>query len=465
MISSKSVPYRSPFRQAARGPPPKTHLLAAAAVVLVTLWSIIHYAPLQDFYYNSAIPIHRYDKIRGSTGNIGQYAIRPLSSLLRSHRRHPHARDVSVHFVNHHFGTMSELRAISQAVGKRNHVKITVNETWGIYDAVRSFYVTKEASDDYWPRAQAEECNAEKYDMVISGDTMSLMRPHLQNCCPLKLVSLLTTRYDWAHDESDVDWTNLLVNASRWNNYRIYPNNLIESWYSNWKEGDILMQDYLPSSGIPSDLWTEALQTSNISSSNSIATQKKADAHELVIPLSVRTEECLLTPLNQANVNYTTYERNTYGGPYGLTDRVMVHFPYQSNTMSLFENLHQRVIYVLPTLRLYREMGVKCKARLESIPSYLLSDEEFYTRVDWWRRDLQHLFYYFDSFDELQEDSPLRKRIVQEADEKHRLIEEYMIRQREYVLEQWEDIFFGKWDNKEGQADSQCHSYRTQHIA
>lgn len=429
----------------------KRYVAVSAVALIFFLLFRMKLLPFQSSY-EPAIPIQRYNKIRGS--NIGQYSFGPLSSLP-SHRRHPKARNMRIHFLNHHFGTTSEMKAIAHAVGKRNRVQIELTETRGIFEVVQSLYVSKEASNAYWPTAQKVECNANKYDMIIVGDTISLIRPHLQNCCPLTLVSLLTTRFDWAHDQ-DSEWTNLIVNASRWSNFRIYPNNLIEPWYASWKEADIVMNDYLPSSGIPTDLWTEAMHSINF-------TLPKAKDNELVVPFSVRTSECLTDHLQDRKIDFTLFERNRYGGPLGLTDRIVVHFPYQSNTMSLFENLHQRVIYVLPSLRLFREMGLSCKARLEKIPSFMLTDEEFYTKVDWWRRDLQHLFFYFDSFDDLKQGSTFRKQIVLEADHKRALISEYMIRQREYVLEKWEEIFFDQWTN-EGHTDGHCQLYREQQL-
>lgn len=373
----------------------------------------------------------------------------PISSLL-SHPRHPNAKNVSIHFINHHFGTASELRAIARAIGERNGVTVSLKETWGIYETVRSLYVPKAASNDYWPIAQKVECNPEKYDIVVVGDTMSLIRPHLQNCCPLKMVASLTTRYDWAHD-NDMDWKYLVSNASTWRNFRIHPNNLIEPWYAEWKQANIKMHNYLPSSGVPSAMWSDALRTINFTTS-------QPDDNNIIVPTSVRSEECLASHLRDLKIKYTTFDRNKYGGPLGLTDRIVVHFPYQSNTMSLFENLHQRVIYILPTLRLFREMQNKCSAKLEKIPNTELTDEQFYNYVDWWRRDLQPLFYYFDNYTDLLEGSELRRRVALEADIKRVQIGDFMVRQKNYVLEQWENILFTDW-HKTGEVEQQCIAY------
>ena len=38
-----------------------------------------------------------------------------------------------------------------------------------------------------------------------------------------------------------------------------------------------------------------------------------------------------------------------YGGPLDLIGRILIHIPYQVNTLALFENLNLGVLYVLPS--------------------------------------------------------------------------------------------------------------------
>ncbi|PWN36433.1 uncharacterized protein FA14DRAFT_220 [Meira miltonrushii] len=365
--------------------------------------------------------------------------LKPLTGLEQSavQRGLPNVRNLRLLFLNHHFGTSSEMKAVVSTIARRNNITITTKESGGIHDHVKSLHSNKEASDAYWEKAKQEECNPDLFDMIIVGDTLSLIRPHIQNGCKLPIIATLTTRYDWAH-ETDEGWKKLIGNASYASNLRIYPNNLIEAWYAMKKGVDIQMYEYLPSSGIPSLNWGEALDSIH-------SVVKQPSDNELVIPDSVRIKACLSSQLDQRNIKYTGYARNQYGGPLGLTNRVVVHFPYQSNTMGLFENLHQQVIYVLPTIRLYKEMYATCQAKVESVPAEWLSEQDYERYIDWWRQDLQHLFYYFDSFEELREGSPLRQRIISEADSKRIQIAEFMVRQKEYVLRKWEDAWFGQW--------------------
>lgn len=174
----------------------------------------------------------------------------------------------------------------------------------------------------------------------------------------------------------------------------------------------------------------------------------------IVVPDSVRMYDCLMKPLQDRNIEYLPFARSKYGGPFGLTNRIVVHVPYQSNTMGLFENLHQRVVYVLPSLRLFRKLGSICDARIEKVGLDELSDQDMESYVDWWRKDLQHLFFYFDDYDDLKPGSTLRKRIVMEADEKRAAIAKFMVEQREQALSVWEDALWGDWGTVDEDNDS-----------
>lgn len=362
-----------------------------------------------------------------------------------------HVRDLHVHFLNHHSGTASELQVIFETLSNRNNVKLTFKESMGVFTKYRGMGTSRLQANLWWPSAMTKECNVQEYDMVIVGDTMPLIRPLVQNCCPLPMVAWLTTRFDWGL-ERDAHWHEIVQKASYWSNFRIHANNLLEDWYQKSKNFDIKMYDYVPSSGIPNSYWSKALNESYTKGNNSYFLPSD---DSFVAPTTVRIPECLFSKLDKLKIPYHTWQRNKYGGPLGLTDRVLAQVPYQSNTMSLFENLSQRVAYLLPSVRLYRELGKDCGAHIEKVDNDDLTDEVFADRVDWWRRDLKHLYYYFDSFEDLIPGSPFRKHIEATAQAKRVAIASHMVRQREYVLRQWEDILFGDWATKK-EADPSC---------
>lgn len=345
-------------------------------------------------------------------------------------------RNVRILFLNHHFGTTSEMAAITSTLSRKHGVDITFDDRHGIFATTQKYGVSRQEALDYRDHGIETECSWDRYDLIVVGDTMPLIRPHLENCCPLPMAVWLTTRFDWGMDD-DRTWPGVIENASTWPNFRIHPNNHLEEPYFNALGAYPRMSAYLPGSGIPSHHWADALQE--------VGSTTPPNDDELVVPLSVRIDECLIEPLTRLGVAVTTYKRNRHGGPLAFTDRIVVHVPYQSNTMSLFENLHQRVIYVLPTLRLFRELGASCGAHIEKVQQDQFSDEEMESYMDWWRPDLKHLFFYFDSFDDLQEGSHLRRTIREQADAKRTAIALFMLQQRRDVLRTWEEILFTDW--------------------
>ncbi|CAD6584502.1 MAG: hypothetical protein CYPHOPRED_002740 [Cyphobasidiales sp. Tagirdzhanova-0007] len=341
-------------------------------------------------------------------------------------------RPLRILFLNHHIGTLSELTAVTLAISRRHNVLITIHETFGISTLGQP--ITRALADAYWPVALHQECNRQLYDFIIVGDTLPLLRPHLQNGCPLPMLAMLTTRFDW-----DLQWDNefhaLIEESSLRPNFRLIPNNLFEKHYADLKGLHIAMEPYTPSSGIPTKLWYHALSTSN-------KVLRQHNDEELIIPISVYTEECLLPHLDSLSIPYSSSPRNQHGGPLALSDALVVHIPYQSNVMSLFENLRQRVIYLIPSLSLYYRLGKTCGAQISNTDPNTFTEEEYRTYIDWWRPAHSHLFYYFDEFEDLRLGSALRTKIIREAEEKRGEIAAFMGRQAVNVLERWEEVLF-----------------------
>lgn len=351
---------------------------------------------------------------------------------------HIKPRHLRIKFLNHHWGTVSELQSVTRALSLRHGVNITFSESMGVFEHTNRHRVSKQDALEYANSAHARaECDVDAFDLMVVGDIMALIRPHLESCCRLPMVAWLTTRLDWEMD-GDQEWLDRVETASRWPNFRIYPNNLLEAKYATDLGARPTFSDYLPGTGIPSDYWRAAFREGP-------QAPHPTNDSELVVPISVRIQECLLDPLLERGIKATTYPRNRYGGPFALTNRIVVHVPYQSNTMSIFENLHQRVIYVLPTLRLFRQIGTTCGAHIEKVDAARFSDDDMMRYMDWWRTDLQHLFFYFDSYDDLREGSVLRRTIEMQADAKRAAIGAFMLKQRSMALAKWEDILFTNW--------------------
>lgn len=136
-------------------------------------------------------------------------------------------KDTRIMFLNHHFGTVSELHAVTDMLAVRHNVSISVTESMGIYNDLWRMRVTEEEARAYRDKGMRQECNSDLYDLIVVGDTIPLIRPHLEACCQMRMMAWLTTRFDWGMDWDD-SWTQLLVDATSWSNFRVYPNNLLE---------------------------------------------------------------------------------------------------------------------------------------------------------------------------------------------------------------------------------------------
>lgn len=61
----------------------------------------------------------------------------------------------------------------------------------------------------------------------------------------------------------------------------------------------------------------------------------------------------------------------------------------QINVMALFENLNAGVVYVLPSMRLFRSWHKNNLVTVGGLKYNDLNDEEFSQMVDWYREDLK----------------------------------------------------------------------------
>ena len=127
-----------------------------------------------------------------------------------------------------------------------------------------------------------------------------------------------------------------------------------------------------------------------------------------------------------------------------MKDRLVVHVPYQVNTMSLFEMLNVGVIFLLPSIELF----IKWRDEGRLAESYRvvkrdLSCDEIRTLVDWYRHDLAHLFFYFDHVEDLLPGSEFMKKVLEGSQEKRAMIREYMDKHQETTIKVWEDTLTG----------------------
>jgi len=345
--------------------------------------------------------------------------------------------NISVLLINVHFGVANEVEGTLKRLG----TSFTVTHNRGV--PVANYRSTKEASDGWW---SLHSSLCDEYDVVICGDTAPLSRPMFEYCTNSVVIGLITNRYDWAISD-DKEYDVMMAAASRRPNVRIVENNLFEQYHAKvLKKADIFFSAYIPSAGIPSQLAEDIFD--DLSPDDK---QRKVDDTEILLVDHTTKgrdhaeRDLIISYLRDKDANLRVLRPAQYGGPLGLQNRVLLHIPYQSNTMALFENLGVNVIYLLPSLSLYRTWGndnmIGHQVRMAGHRPYDLDEEVYGKYIDWYRSDLRHLFYYFDSVDDLLPNSSLRQRIASQAETKRAIIQKYMEGHKKCVITQWKQLF------------------------
>ena len=338
-----------------------------------------------------------------------------------------HPKDIKILLINAHDGVTSEVHAVFEKILSPLNIKATYELTWGVGE-IAGFDVTDEKSQEWWP-SHKDYCDPNQYDLIVVGDVITFSRPLLTAACKINIILYITNRFDF-RIWGDNHYAQLIAMASRWPNVRVIVNNLFEQRYALVsRHADVHVYAYAPSTGTVTDATIEMFKESDVD------WKDVAQSDFIIIG---RNQQILITMLQEAGIPPPrVFPR--YGGPLALAGRRVIHIPYQVNTMALFENLYVGVIYILPSLRLYEswlEQGhVTMDGGAES--GKRVTHEGLLTYVDWYRTDLQFLFFYFDDLTDLAPDSEFQRRVSREAEEKLQVVGEFMKHHTNRSMEAW----------------------------
>jgi len=343
---------------------------------------------------------------------------------------------------NRHHGVRNEMRSFLSFVP--NHVQhMSVREP-EVYE------VTYELAEKQWNKERWEaDCRA--YEYIMLGDTIPKGRPYLQHvdectAAGAKIIVLVTNRYDWSVVD-DKQYHAIVAHASRNPHVRVVQNNPYEEYYANVLKSsfgpNIRFYDYIASSGKPDDvhgMYEEEKQKrigddsvdqmfhpSHIGKED-VDVWLHEHPHELSHAAIVdawygekdkkRGQPSLAAKYGSLHDQSIFMLPKPYGGPLSLSHRIILFVPYQVNTMAMWENMGYNVTYILPSARLFQQWRASLQIPWNNVhvPDKLPMDA-YENYIDWWRKDLQQFFYYFDDLRELVRDSPLRRRIKAERKE------------------------------------------------
>lgn len=403
--------------------------LPLVLLVFIFLYSYYHlYPPQSDAKVNipsvDKTPEHEVWVLQSWMEYPHPISFPSSPSLLNEANPNP----LNILIVNYHDGVENEIHAVLEAAFAPLHQTVNFHHTRGVGD-ITDFTVTEGASREYYP-LHTDHCNSSVYDLIVVGDVITYGRPYLQAECKTNIILFITNRFDFGI-WGDSEWAALVESASRWPNVRVIVDNLHEHNYAlTSRNVDIHIYAYAPCTGMISDTAKNMLATSEIDWST-------VDKTELLL-LDRGGQTHLLDLLREKNIP-GPFVMSHYGGPLDVAGRFMIHIPYQVNTLALFENLNVGVLWVLPSVRLYRRWLVDGTFRMDSGErgERNWTEKELTAYADWYRDDLSHLFFYFEELEDLAPGSRFREKLVKEADAKKKVVEKYMKHQLSRTKEAW----------------------------
>jgi hypothetical protein len=286
--------------------------------------------------------------------------------------------------------------------------------------------ISVDTANQLWIAKERESCQS--YPAIFISDTIPQSRPLLQNNCSTQIILRVTNRFDWMLFH-DVEYHQLIQSVVDRENVWVVPNNYFEQYYARrYRNVSFLSPRYRV---VPSFVYSPSISTS-ISTS-----LPKNNLTPIVI--NHHHDRFLLIPyLQREGIPCQILTPRQYGGPRALTNRVILHLPYQASIMSLFENWQQGVVYWIPTMRLFAEEILPLRPCCLPPDVFQLREAPHWLPfTDWYHPTYNHLFLHFDSLEELKQ--PLSSHIVQEY---RRRIQRFVMEKGKEIVQSWRFILF-----------------------
>ena len=284
-------------------------------------------------------------------------------------------------------------------------------------------------------RAPPRALRGAQFDVIVVGDTIALSRPYLQARCATAngAVRVQSLRLRAAQRRG------VPAAARSSDSAAGAQNNLAEQWYATrYRATELHVFDYIPSSGgissVQCDIFADAEE--ELPSANDSA---------LYILNKLHAPRTLIQPLQALGIELAVLPRY-YGGQIALANRIVVHSPYRTNTMTLFEALRVNVTFLLPSLPLFRswmDAGLATigdKTSSSFFTSADLTVDEMSRVVDWYRPELAHLFRYLDRLEDLRPGTAFREHVARHAKQHREHICRFMQQHLHNVSVQWVGI-------------------------
>lgn len=325
-----------------------------------------------------------------------------------------------LHLTNH-IGTTKNINALFNQLNN-SHVVETLGWNYGLY-------VNKLQADEIWEHYKN---NILKYDILFFTDTSMNARPFLQNINDHNcvIVVYITNRYDWGiWNVTDAEFYELYSKLSTHKRVFFCSDNTYDQYYA--KCNNITFHLNTPIKLTP-------ILKESLSIDQPFDTKHKLFVYNRGTHYNMYKD--MLIKLNLSHdvfgESFSQYRDIEHICEY----KAVLHFPYQTNTQSLWEYSAYNIIYFIPSKKFIYEL-------IYNTSWYYWEEKNRPTELfiksielsEWYISENEALFIYFDSWNELKDkvDNITERELI----EKHAQISEFMKVNNNANLDKWKCIF------------------------
>ena len=276
-----------------------------------------------------------------------------------------------------------------------------------------------------------------KFDCIITSDTTPISRVFLQNNWEKKLIIWICNRFDYAHLPDaikvrfpDKEYYSLINDAKNRSNVTIIGYTPFENFYANIIRKLEIGNNYIKPIGKSIEVYNTNtfVNVDNKKNTFFIGTYHNDN---LMMDLKLKIESLGIKVFN-----------GRYNNPKDLSEFLgVIHIPYAWSNLALFEAIQYGIIYFIPSLTFLKYLintnidGLKKNIFFWSHPMV----ESKLDISEWYCKDFQDAFIYFDSWDDLKKkinelDFNKQKIILKNIADKH----------EKENLEKWKNILLDK---------------------
>lgn len=277
----------------------------------------------------------------------------------------------------------------------------------------QKYNMTRKRANILWEKYKNE---FEKYDCIITSDTVPLCRIFLENNWSKKLIIWICNRFDYTHlpvrdgPFPDPEYYDIIRKAVMMDNVYVIGYTKFENFYcKNKRNIDIGNKVIKPSGGID-----EIYKNNNIIKEELKETLFIPPYHNDTIYMNLSEH---LNTLGLKNVCCR------YNGPMDLLNyKAVVHIPYAWNNLALFESLSLGIIYFIPSKEFLYKLMIERDNFFWQDKEYLKDHIEL---SEWYTEEHKDVFVYFNSWEHLKElvcniDYENQKNKIKEFFEEHK---------------------------------------------